>query len=132
VAREQITKYTDDLDSSQEASEVRTIGYGGFLYELDLTEEHAKELDTALEGWLEAAHLKVKWGKRIQTLQKAAPPVVKQRRKPPTLTAEERREIRQWGRENGLKVAARGILSPDVIKAYKKAHRVTKPAAAKP
>lgn len=130
MARETITRYLDDLDTTQEASETITLGYRGFLYELDLTEEHAQELDGVLEFWIQAAHAKGKWPKRVQAVKEPAPAPVKAARKPAGLTPEQRREAREWGRANGFQVAARGYLNPELVKAFKKAHRNHKAVAA--
>lgn len=129
MARETIVRLLDDFDRTQEASETVVIGYRGFLYELDLTDEHARELDAAIDPWITAAHGKSKWPKRTQVVNGTAPaePAKAAPRKRATagLTAKQRGEIRQWGRDNGFEVATRGYLKPDLVKAYKKANKVT-------
>src|SRR5262245_56935331 len=113
----------DDLDRTLEASEVETIGFRGFIYEIDLTKEHADELAADLERWLSAAHSKVKWPKRIQQEAVKQAAAIKRPAKKAALTREQRQEVRQWGRDNGFKVATRGYPSQDLVKAWKKANR---------
>jgi hypothetical protein len=123
MAREVVIRMLDDLDRTQEASEAITIGYRGFIYELDLTAVHAEELNGLLQPWITAAHDKVKWPKRSQAEAKKAAAERKPARPKSTLTPEERKEARQWGRENGFTVATRGYIPQDVIKAWKKTKR---------
>lgn len=127
MARELIVKMTDDLDRTLEATEVREVGYEGYVYALDLTTEHAKELDELIHPWLEVAHEKVKWpkGQRKEVHKAMAPssvantPQSVQR----TMDKEKRRKIRAWGRRNGYEVADRGYVPTTVIEAYNAAHK---------
>lgn len=126
MARETIVRHTDDIDGTTlEAPRVETIGFRGFVYELDLTDEHADELAADIEKWIQYAHAKVKWPKRITPVVENPPVPIKKvaSKRASTLTPEQRKEARQWGRDNGYRVADRGYLSPDLEKAYKKATR---------
>lgn len=126
---------TDDLDETLEASVTEIIGFRGFFYKIDLTEEHAEAMAADFEKWVGAAHEKVRWLKAnkpqfaspdvesllANSIQPAEP---KQRRKPSAkLTPEERAEARAWGRENGYEVASRGTLPDALVKAWRKASR---------
>ena len=123
MAREVVIRMTDDIDRTQEASEVETLGFRGFIYELDLTKEHSDELAQLLEPWLKAAHQKAKWPKRIkeEAVKRVAAKKAPATKSP--LTKEQRQEVRQWGRDNGFEVAQRGFLATDLVKAWKKAAR---------
>ncbi|QSM01048.1 Lsr2-like DNA bridging protein [Mycobacterium phage Nanosmite] len=126
MAREVVIRTTDDLDRTQEASVTETLGFRGFLYELDLTDEHAEELAADLKKWLEAAHEKRRWPKKALKEAIKQADASKAPRKPrprSTLTREQRKEARVWGRANGFTVHDRGYLSPDLEKAWRKATR---------
>ncbi|AER26194.1 Lsr2-like DNA bridging protein [Mycobacterium phage Skinny] len=125
MARQVIVLTTDDLDPSKEASVTEVIGYRGFLYEIDLTQEHADELERTLDKWLSVAHEKKKWPKRTQKEVSVTPAVSEQPPAHPTtaLTKEERRAVREWAGKNGFTVSKRGYIKPAVIEAWKNAHK---------
>lgn len=54
--REVIIKCTDDLDRVSPATEVIELAIDGWVYELDLTDEHAKELREFLSHYTDNSH----------------------------------------------------------------------------
>lgn len=131
MAREVIIRKTDDFNRELDASETREIGYNGLIYVLDLTDEHAKELEELLTPYLQAAHEKVKWPKRqLQEALKATTPATQAT--PITVKAvvdkEKRQRIRAWGRRNGFEVSDRGYIRDEVVQAYAEAHKGRKNA----
>ncbi|QNJ56813.1 Lsr2-like DNA bridging protein [Mycobacterium phage Reindeer] len=120
MARQVIVLTTDDLDPTKEASVTEVIGYRGFLYEIDLTEEHAEELERILDKWLSVAHEKKRWSKSTKKKPSVAPNEPESSvHVSMTLTKEQRRAVREWGPKHGFKVAKRGYISPTVIEAWK-------------
>ncbi|MBB5167227.1 histone-like nucleoid-structuring protein Lsr2 [Mycobacterium sp. AZCC_0083] len=120
MAREVSIRTVDDLDKTLEAKNVETIGFRGFIYKLDLTDEHSDELVADLSRWLKAAHAKTKWARKSAVVKRIAQPAKKTAGE---LTQAQRQEARAWGRANGYEVATRGKLNPDLVKAYLKANR---------
>ena len=105
-----ITERLDDLDGSP-AVEVVRFGYAGREFEIDLNEEHAAALDEALAAYIEHARRvdkpQPRQGRRSDG----------ERRKP-----EELRAIRQWAREQGLRISERGRIPADILAKYDAAH----------
>src|SRR5512144_1162248 len=110
MVQRMITERFDDLDGSPAVETVR-FGYAGRDYEIDLNEKHAAALDEALAAYVEHARRadggKPRRGRRVEG----------ERRSP-----EELRAIRQWAREQGLRVSDRGRIAADVIAKYEAAH----------
>jgi nucleoid-associated protein Lsr2 len=97
----------DDFDGSTDAQTVR-YGYGGHTYEIDLSEEHLKELDQLLSRYIEHS-------RRVDEVkpERRGRPDEGARRSP-----EELRAIRQWAREQGLQVSDRGRIAADIVAKY--------------
>ena len=93
----------DDLDGSPDAV-TRTFSIGQYADEIDLTEEHWRELFDLLERYLAA-------GRRVSGPE---PP----RRRATKMDPELVETIRVWAREHGHRVADRGRLPQAVIDAY--------------
>lgn len=90
----------DDLDGSP-AKETIQFSIDGNHYEIDLSEDNAKEFRAAFRKY-------VRKGRSV----KATPP------------KNEAAEIRKWAAENGFEVNERGRLRRDVVEAYREAQRV--------
>lgn len=103
VAQKVNITLVDDLDGS-EASETLTFGLDGNSYEIDLSEQNAKELRTRLEDFVAAARK------------------VSGRRKSPKKHAHAPSEVRKWAKEQGMEVSARGVIPVEVVKAFEAAH----------
>jgi hypothetical protein len=107
-----ITERYDDLDGSPAVKSVQ-FGYAGREYAIDLNEEHTRELDQLLSPYVEHAR-KVDGA---QPRQRRARRSEGERRSP-----EELRAIRQWAREQGLRVSDRGRIAADIMTKYEEAH----------
>src|SRR5512144_470524 len=105
-----ITERFDDLDGSPAVETVR-FGYAGRDYEIDLNEEHASQLDEALAAYIEHARLVE------QATRRRRRPAGGHHRSPSELRA-----IREWAREQGLKVSDRGRIAADIVEKYDAAH----------
>jgi hypothetical protein len=105
-----ITERFDDLDGSEAVKTVR-FGYAGREYEIDLNEEHASQLDEVLATYVERA-------RRVDRAQPRRARRAEDERRDP----EELRAIRQWAREQGLKVSDRGRIAADIVEKYDAAH----------
>ncbi len=101
-----ITERYDDLDGSPAVETVR-FGYAGRDYEIDLSEEHAATLDGALAPFIEHA-------RRVDKPQpRRSRRFDGERRRPKELRA-----IRQWAREQGLRMSDRGRIAADIVAKY--------------
>lgn len=89
----------DDLDGS-EARETVTFGLDARFYEIDLSDDHAKELRDTLK-------------KYIRKGRATAPPSPQN----------EARQIREWAVKNGHQVSSRGRLDRDIVEAYRSAEK---------
>ncbi|WP_188682170.1 histone-like nucleoid-structuring protein Lsr2 [Nesterenkonia cremea] len=89
----------DDLDGS-EAKETVTFGLDSRFYEIDLSEDNAKELRDLLKRY-------IRKGRAI------APPSPQN----------EARQIRDWAVKNGYQVSSRGRLHRDIVEAYRNAKK---------
>ncbi|MFD4475916.1 Lsr2 family protein [Streptomyces sp. NPDC058471] len=98
-----------DLSRKPDAA-TATFGLGDTWYEVDLTAEEQKKLEEALKPYLKVS----------RKAGKAAP----KKRLVPQTTAEERDQIRAWGKKNGYDFADRGRIPKVVMKAFDEAHGI--------
>lgn len=121
MACREVIQYTDDLDGAPldaDGVEHRTFGHDGEALRLDLSAEHAAEFDKAMSVWVDKA---TKIGKfevkdasaRSRSAKKSAGATG-----PGTRTPEQNAAIREWAREKGYSVAARGQINHDILTAY--------------
>ena len=101
----------DDLDGG-DAAETVSFGLDGVDYEIDLSDKHAGELREALA--LYVGHARRTGGRRRTAAKAAAGAGGK--------GGPSAAEIRDWARENGWDVPARGRVSAEVREAYAAAH----------
>lgn len=105
-------------------SEQQTVTFGldGQTYQIDLDPEHAGELRSALQRYIEA-------GRRIgrQPAAPAGPTGTRPRRVSATVQRNETAAIRAWARAHGHPVSDRGRIPTTVLHAYRAAHRGTAP-----
>ncbi|WP_099021286.1 histone-like nucleoid-structuring protein Lsr2 [Mycolicibacterium palauense] len=133
MARETLVRMWDDLDKSQLADTTRELGWDGQIYVLDLTEEHAEELQSLLQPYLDSAHERLRWTKGRRGARGAtSAPVTQSGRGTSSSTRsfgdkETRAAIRQWGRDNGYEVSDRGFLPSSLVEAYQEAHEKRRP-----
>ena len=103
------TLFIDDLDASQAEGTVR-FALDGAHYEIDLNAVHAQELRTALARYTHAAR------KVAGTTRKPARTAGKTAANGFSTT-----EIRDWAKENGFEVKARGRVPADVVAKFQAA-----------
>jgi Lsr2 len=108
MARKVVTLLEDDLDGS-EASETVSFGLDGTEYEIDLTNDHANELRSALERFTSA-------GRRVSGGR--GRPVVRNK----SQSGPDAKAVRLWAAEQGLKVNTRGRIQADIVEKYEAAH----------
>jgi len=111
MARKTLVQLVDDLDGSQIADgEGRTVALGldGASYEIDLSNEHADELASLLEPYLNAAR---KVGRKVPGRPSSSS-------SSPKSDPSELQKIREWAKENGHTVSDRGRIAASVREAY--------------
>jgi hypothetical protein len=101
----------DDLTGGRADATVR-FGLDGRAYEIDLSAKNAQKLRKALARYISA-------GRRVSVRQNGRFAL------PPTTPAEDSAAIRQWARDNGYEVRARGRI-PATLRA---AYQASSPAA---
>ncbi|MFZ5870036.1 MAG: histone-like nucleoid-structuring protein Lsr2 [Actinomycetota bacterium] len=99
----------DDLDGG-DAEETVSFALDGVSYEIDLNAANAARLRDELAPWVGHAR---RVGGRSGGGRRAG-----RRTTPSGDTA----KIREWARQQGLKVSERGRISAEVMEAYSKAH----------
>jgi hypothetical protein len=110
VAKVTQVSLVDDLDGSV-ASATLSFALDGKSYELDLSDKNAKKLRDALAPFVASARRGKGGGRR------SGGPKMTQS----SATDRDRNTaIREWARQHGHKVADRGRIPSDVIKAYEK------------
>lgn len=109
MAKETITIVKDDLDGSENAKSYK-FGWGDDQYEIDLSDQNAKELQDFLGKYINAA------AKVTSRLPRG------ERSSAPKSNKEELRKIRAWAAEQGLNISPRGRVSQDIQERYRAAH----------
>ncbi|WP_285250236.1 Lsr2 family protein [Pseudarthrobacter sp. fls2-241-R2A-168] len=103
-----VTILEDDLDGS-EASESVSFSLDGAEYEIDLNNDHANELRSALERFTNAGR-KVSGGRGRPAGRKSSGSGV------------DTKAVRLWALDNGFKVNTRGRIQQDILEKYQAAH----------
>jgi hypothetical protein len=111
VARVVQMGLVDDIDGS-EASETVTISLEEREYELDLSEENAARLRSALAPFVSAARRS--GGGRPHRERSSGGGS-----QPPQFDRGRNAEIREWARQHGHEVAVRGRIPASVLEAYR-------------
>ncbi|MEV0108600.1 Lsr2 family protein [Nocardia sp. NPDC050799] len=106
MARRVIVTIVDDLDGESVAAETVSFGVDGLLYEIDLSEENAREFRAALDKW-------VPFARRVGK-QRRAKGQIPDRPQPA-------KAVREWARRNGHEVPDRGRIPGVVLEAYQRA-----------
>ncbi|WP_291478806.1 Lsr2 family protein [Corynebacterium sp.] len=129
MGRRTVITYVDDIDREELApDEVRTVklGYRGAEYVLDLSELNAEILAEELEPYLKAARKlpRTTAGAGSTGTGRTATGSTGSSGSSGTSAADAARNgrIREWARETGREVSARGRIAADVISAYEEAH----------
>lgn len=142
----------DDLDGESTATQlgVRFTGPNGAEFEIDLTDDHAEQLDQVVAAYAEArAQVEKDFAEDIADFESKARPVAAKTsrrgasaKRPARVAmrkvsagrgngAEQNAVIRDWAKRQGLPVSERGRLSEAVTSAFEAAHAaLSEPAAA--
>lgn len=123
MASRTIVQLIDDIDGT-DASETVSFGLDGVTYEIDLRDEHAEQLRTALGEW--TVHARRVAG-RVSTKKVAtvtASPTKKVQNMNGTRNGKHSpREMRDWARSNGFEdVPDKGRVSQVIQDAFAAAH----------
>jgi hypothetical protein len=112
---------TCDLDEDDvEAVETVRFGNDGNTYEIEMCQQHLDEYHNWMEEYIAAARrVGGTGGGRARA---ASPKAAKARRSPAGKSHEDVGQIRQWARENGFEVSARGRIPATVREAFEVAH----------
>jgi len=103
-----VTILEDDLDGS-EGEETVSFALDGTEYEIDLNNDHASELRSALERFTNAGR-KTSGGRGRPAGRKAS------------TSKTDTHAVRMWALDNGFKVNARGRIQQDILEKYQAAH----------
>ena len=125
MAQRTVVQLLDDIDGTEitdNQGETVTFGLDGATYEIDLSDQNARQLREAVQVYI--ANGRRIGGGRARSAGAGAVPT--QRRSGGSSSVkrdpEQTKAIKQWARANGHKVAERGRISQSVIEAYEAAH----------
>lgn len=104
MAQQVVITLSDDLDGGA-AAETVAFGLDGRFYEIDLSEDNARELRERLEPFVAAGRKQTKSGKAYRH----------------TAVAPDPRAVRAWAEANGLEVPARGRIPKKIYAAFNEA-----------
>ena len=96
----------DDLDSSLEATETVRFALDNTQYEVDLSDEHIKELRSTFDQYIQhARRVGGQRGSRVSARQTSG-------------RRTDLAQVRQWAAENGVEMSTRGRIAGAVLAAY--------------
>jgi hypothetical protein len=111
MAKETITRLTDDIDGS-EAVETVIFGFKGTEYEIDLNQKNVDGLEKAFAKWVGA-------GRAVSASPKPAAARGARKRGGRKASAnKDAAAIREWAKSNGLEVSARGRIPASLQQAF--------------
>ena len=115
MAQRTITVLTDDIEGG-EASATQTVTFGldGVSYVIDLNDANAARLREQLSRWTSSARA----GSRAKARRSGVGGG-----RAVSATPGQNATVREWARDNGHQVSARGRISVAVQEAYNQAHR---------
>jgi hypothetical protein len=118
MARRTKVTMIDDLDGENEAVQTVAFSLDSISYEIDLSEEHAQELRTALQDYA-AAGRRMGGGRAVRAGQGAlrGRDAVKETSRTSSAAAPSG-DVRGWARTQGFEVSSRGRISSAVREAY--------------
>jgi Lsr2 len=111
------TLLTDDVDGGEAAETVR-FALDGVEYEIDLNEQHARELREAVSRFVDAAR-RVGGGRARSSARSS---VGSSAGSSARRDSDRTRAIRVWASENGHQLSERGRIPDSVLSAYEAAH----------
>jgi hypothetical protein len=115
-----VTTLTDDLDGT-DASQTLVFGWDGHVYEIDLNDDHAKELAETLDLYSKAAPRKIRMRLSVDARNVTASGKTPGGSRTPA-QREESESIRAWANRNGYTVSQRGRI-PAAVVADHQAHK---------
>ncbi|HEY1971598.1 MAG TPA: Lsr2 family protein [Pseudonocardia sp.] len=130
MAQKVFVEMVDDLDGSA-GEDVTTVGFSldGRSYEIDLNSRNAGALRDSLADFIAAGRRQRGSG----GTRPASAPAVRAAAPVDAAARERAQAIREWAKDAGHEVSARGRIPAAVAEAYEDAQRVeSKPAAARP
>ncbi|GAB2661779.1 Lsr2 family protein [Gordonia jinhuaensis] len=110
MAKKVTVTLVDDVDGNKAADETVEFAIDGVTYEIDLSNKNASKLRSDFDGWVEHAR-RVGGRKRTKGLTTRQ-----------VAGREDTAAIREWARENGHPVSARGRISSEIVELYNEAH----------
>ncbi|MFC9839680.1 Lsr2 family protein [Rhodococcus sp. NPDC127530] len=115
MARKVVVELTDDIDGTMFGEDGETISYAvdGVEYQIDLKDEHAKELRETFEYYI--AHSTRLGGRKHRADRQVNPAAAKR-------PSGETKKIRAWAIEQGYELSSRGRLPTEVEQAFHDAH----------
>ncbi len=111
MARKVVTTLVDDIDGTQiDEGQGETVPFAldGVNYEIDLSDDNAAKLRTALDNNIEK-------GRRVGRATSGKAP----RRSAGSSPKQDLSAAREWLREHGHKVSERGRISADLLEEYR-------------
>ena len=108
----------DDIDGG-EAAETVEFSLDGTRYEIDLSSGNAQSLRDAFAPFVAAGR---RAGRGTSPTGTSGPGRRAARRGGTGMDRTQVQHIRQWARDNGLKVSERGRISADILAKYQAAH----------
>lgn len=111
MAKKVTVTLIDDLDQDARADETVDFALDGVQYEIDLSATNAVKLREDLDSWISHA-------RKVSGRRKVRAAGASTKLRGASASREETAAIRDWARENGLQVSARGRISADVVEAY--------------
>jgi hypothetical protein len=124
MAQRTVVQLVDDIDGTEigyNEGETVTFGLDGATYEIDLTDQNAKQLREAVQVYIPNArriaggHGRPTGTGSVPTQRRGGSPSTKR-------DPEQTKHIKEWARANGHAVAERGRISRSVLEAYEAAH----------
>lgn len=113
MAQKVVVSLVDDLDGGA-AEETVAFGLDGKNYEIDLSSANAGKLREAVATFVAAARRPGGSGRGSRRSARATSAGSADR--------EQSQAVRDWAREQGMKVSGRGRISAEVQQAYAEAH----------
>ncbi|HVF19823.1 MAG TPA: Lsr2 family protein [Mycobacteriales bacterium] len=107
----------DDIDGG-EAAETVEFALDGTRYEIDLSAQNAQGLRDALAQYVAAARRAGRGAGAPSSSSNGR----RSRRGSTSMDRSQVQHVRQWARDNGLKVSERGRISADILEKYQAAH----------
>ena len=114
MAKQVITSLIDDIDGKP-ADQTVEFAVEGVGYTIDLSDQNAKKLRTALQPFVDA-------GSRVAGGQATGRPAGRGGATP-RASRDQTAAIRDWAARNGYEISNRGRIPAKVVEAYEAAHR---------